>query len=840
MPSSGPRNPRNTMEGEEEEGSSDFGSILRRYRLAMGLSQGALAERAGLSLYGISALERGYRRAPQRETLVRLARALALNEEQRQAFENAAVRPSSPRHRGGASVTVGPWQTGRTQTLPFALTSFVGREAELHRIRALLRKHRLVTITGAGGVGKTQTALRAAIERSESPDGSVRFVALAAIRDPSLVVATIAAALGVQEVANHSLLDTLLSYLKNRTALLILDNCEHVAQEAAVVANAVLLSCPHVRILATSREPLVTAGERRYRLPSLVVDDAVTLFVDRAQAVDQNFELNDENEATVAEICRKLDRMPLAIELAAARVSVLPVQRLAAKLDDRLLILTGGARTALPRHQTMRAAIEWSYDLLSAPEQRLFERLSIFAGGCTLATAAAVCTSDDVPEGDVLHLLSSLVDKSVITADLSASEPRYGQLESFREYARAKLEARGEAAIIAHRHALALLEIAETLAAAHEFENRLSWEPRLREERENWLAALRWTLTNRGDVLIGQRLIGALVSSRAFQFAEAQRWLDAALELVDQETPRSVLAAVSLAQATIAQNTVNYKAELISSERALLEFRALGDRLGITKAQTRKGHALLFLGRRAEAQGLLAETLKFARESGLRAGYSMASLLRLLANASGGDVVAARRYVGEALLILHALGEEANAAYALADLATCEFLADNVEVALMDATDALAIALRVEHTFARCYALSDIATYLIALNRWDEAAKHACESLRLARENDWNVMAVWNILHLAVIAVLQQRSDAERVVALYARSGRLLGFVDAGLAALGAAPEPIHRQEYERLTAVLDEVLGAEAVATLMAAGAAITEEQASEDASAIIAQIAQ
>ncbi len=837
MPSPGPRNPRNTMEGEEE-GSSDFGSILRRYRLARGLSQGALAERAGLSLYGISALERGYRRTPQRGTLVLLAGALALNEEQRQVFENAAARPSPPRHRGSASVTVGPWPSARTATLPLALTSFVGREPELDQILALLGKHRLVTITGAGGVGKTQTALQAAIAQSESPDGAC-FVALAAIRDPSLVVAAIAAALRVQEVENHSLLDTLLSYFKDKTTLLILDNCEHVVQDAAVIANAVLLGCAHVRILATSREPLGAAGERTYRLPSLIIGDAVTLFVDRAQAVDVNFALNDEDEATVAEICWHLDGLPLAIELAAARVTMFPVKNLAKKLNDRFLILTGGARTALPRQQTMRATIEWSYELLSAPEQRLFERLSTFAGGCTLATATTVCATDDVPESDVLHLVSSLVDKSLVMADLSASEPRYGQLESFREYARGKLEARGEAAIIEHRHALALLEIAETMAAAHEFDHRLSWEQRVREERENWLVALRWALTKRGDVLLGQRLIGVLINSHIFEFGEAQRWLDAALELVDQETPRSVLAAVSLAQARIAQNTVNYKLELISSEKALVEFRALGDWLGVTKAQTRKGHALWFLGHRAEAQGLLEETLKFARESGLRAGYSMASLLRLLANVSEADVVAARRYVGEALLILHALGEEANTAYALADLATCEFLADNVEVALMHATDALAIALRVEHTFARCYALSEIATYLIALNRWDDAAKHACESLRLARENDWDVMAVWSILHLAVIAALQQRSDAERIAALYPRSGRLLGFVNARLAALGAAPEPIHRQEYERVTAVLHEVLGTEAVATLMAAGAAITEEQASEEAFAIIAQIA-
>jgi len=389
-------------------GSPDFGTLLRQRRLAAGLSQEALAERARMSTQGISALERGYRRTPQRETLALLVGALALDDEQRGQFEAAAARTALLGR--WAPVSVGPWAEGATANLPLALTSFVGREVELGEIAVLLGDHRMVTLSGAGGIGKTQTALRAATARSDATDGAVCFVGLASLVNPALVVAAIGSALGVQEVPNHPLLDTLLAYLKNKSLLLILDNCEHVIAEAATVADALLAGCPNVRILATSREPLRAAGEYTYRLPSLrvpLLDEthrwgvmdvleygAIALFNERALAVDHCFRLSDENAPIVAEVCRRLDGIPLAVELAAARISMLPLKGLVEKLDDRFRILTRGERTTLSRQQTMRATIDWSYDLLSAPEQRVFERFSVFGGGCTLAAATDVCADD--------------------------------------------------------------------------------------------------------------------------------------------------------------------------------------------------------------------------------------------------------------------------------------------------------------------------------------------------------------------------------------------------------------------------------------------------------------
>ena len=440
------------MEDEgRKPGSSGFGTLLRHYRLAAGLSQETLAERARVSLDGISALERGYRRTPQRETLVLLAAALALSDEQRQAFEAAAARPQLPRRRGESSVTVGPWPGAESASLPFSLSSFIGRDADLDEISALVRKHRLVTITGAGGVGKTQTALRAANGLGDIVE-SLRFVALAPVGDSSLAASAIATALGVQEVADRPLLESLIAYLKTKAFLLILDNCEHLIGAVATVAQALLGGCPRVRILATSREPLAAAGERAYRLPSLTENDAVALFADRAQSVDAHFALTDENAPSIGEICRRLDGIPLAIELAAARANMWSIQELVGKLDDRFKILKGGERTALPRQQTMRATIDWSYNLLSSPEQRLLERLSVFAGGCTMDAAAAVCTSGELAENDIPDLLSALVAKSLVLAEPHGDVTRYRLLESTRAYASEKLAEGGERDVAAGRH----------------------------------------------------------------------------------------------------------------------------------------------------------------------------------------------------------------------------------------------------------------------------------------------------------------------------------------------------------------------------------------------------
>ena len=834
----------------EDEGrvasSSEFGTLLRRYRLAAGLSQEALAERARMSTNGIGALERGYRRTPQRETLALLVRALELDDEQRSEFEAAAAPSGSLRRLGGAA-GAGPWPETGFSNLPLSLTSFVGRETELDDVARLVREHRLVTLTGAGGIGKTQTALQ--VGATLSAEGAVCFVALAPVGDPALVVAAIASTLGVQEVPDRPLLETLTAYLKNKRLLLILDNCEQVINQAAIVADSLLAGCSLLRILATSREPLRTAGEYTYRLPSLSVPTpeaartlgaaealsfgAILLFTDRARAVDHRFTLTDQNAPTVAEICRRLDGIPLAIELAAARVNMLPVKAIADRFDDRFSILTGGGRTVLPRQQTMRAAIDWSYDLLAAQEQRMFERLSVFAGGCTLATAEAVCAGEDVAENGAVDLLSALVDKSLLVADLDRFEPRYLLLESFRQYAREKLAERGEVDVIARRHALACLELAEQLERACDTEPDVIWRALAQEELDNWRGALQWALTDRKDVVLGQALVGALhVVWAYFAPLEGQRYAASAFELADEQTPTHVLARLGYAEGIIALQLRAYKAQLSSSQRAIERYRAVGDRLGIARTQDLAGQALVSLGRIAEAKTLLQEALTSARV--LENRRLIACILRNLGYASAveGDCDAARDYVAEAVPIYKALGATLGAASALDDLGEFEFRAGNAELAFQLATGALATFRTVNNQRFVAFILSSLAMYLIALGRYDDAEERAREALALAREQQQDVLVAWTLLHLGAIAALRPNVSSEGAPNAYGQAARILGFVDARLEAIGSTSLYIYEQEYDRAHAVLRDAIGADAVARLMAEGATMTEERAIEEAS--------
>ncbi|MGB7049458.1 MAG: helix-turn-helix domain-containing protein [Candidatus Cybelea sp.] len=821
-------------------GSPDFGAFLRHYRLAAGLSQEALAERARMSTNGISSLERGYRRTPQRETLALLVGALALNDAQREEFEAAAARSALLGRR--ASVTVGPWADGATAALPLALTSFVGREAELDEIAALVRERRMVTLTGAGGVGKTQTALRAATALSDATNGAVCFVGLASLANPSLVVAAIASTLGVQEVPDRPLLDTLRAYLKNKVLLLILDNCEHVVTEAATVAQALLAGCPHVRILATSREALRAAGEYVYRLRSLPVPSAeasrtlsaadaaaygaVVLFADRAQAADAHFAITAENAPIVADLSRRLDGIPLAIELAAARVNVLSVKALAEKLDDRFRILTRADRTALPRHQTMGAAIDWSYDLLSAREQRVFERLSVFAGGCALATAADVCAGDVVLESGVLDLVFSLVDKSLVVTDLRASEPRYYLLESFRQYARQKLNARGEQELVGRRHALAFLLLAEELDAAWDTSPDLAWGEVTRLELDNLRAAVEWALACRNDIAAGQRLAVVAAMWESVAHLERRRWISLARSLVDESTPGTVVAGLSLADSTIANHLDEFEFGLASGCDALTRYTALGDEIGIVRSQENVGWALCALRRISEATPVLRENLFRARRLGLEKRTAVALRDNAAVCCDSGDFATARRQLGEALEIYKRIGAARLEALALGHLGECELCAGNVQLAVRYFSEALPILRDFNDVrgFAGCLSIASLS--VASEGDHDRAEAYAREALAISTDHHLAAIAACSIQRLAATALLRKGGRLEDPE-LCSRVARLLGFVDARLIAIGTRRNYLEVRECDRAINQLRDAIGADEVARLRAEGTTMTEEQA-------------
>jgi len=507
--------------------SRSFGSVLRRYRMAAALSQEALAERAGISLRGLSDLERGLSRAPRLETLARLAEALGLEGAARQALATAAGIPSvdealeaSPAPELSAVTRAAPHTA-----LPGYLTRVLGRGPDLAAIGDLIGRDdvRLLTLAGPGGVGKTRLAVAAAAELGRTyADGAV-FVPLAPLRDPTLVPVAIAQAVGAPEGGDTTALESLVRVLRPQHLLLVLDNFEHVVAEAPIVGS-LLVRCPRLDVLVTSRAPLRIQGEHTFTVQPLGVPDAqvvatpeealgwpsVALFVERARAVQPSFALSDDNLAAVLAISRRLDGLPLALELAAARIGVLPPAALLTRLQQHVHVLSGGPRDAPERHRALVDAVAWSHDLLSPDQQQLFRRLSVFAGGWTLETAEHVCAE---PGADVSILdgLTALVEQSLIqpTTD-PAGEPRFGLLETIRAHALDRLEASGEARHVRARHAATFLRLAEAAEGHLTTAARGPWLARLDLELDNCRSALAWSLTDDGDIEVGQRLAGSL------------------------------------------------------------------------------------------------------------------------------------------------------------------------------------------------------------------------------------------------------------------------------------------------------------------------------------------
>jgi predicted ATPase/transcriptional regulator with XRE-family HTH domain len=515
-----------------------FGDLLRRHRLAAGLSQEELAERASLSRRGISDLERGARTHPHRETLALLVEALGLEREERRAFL-AAARVNASSKRDAASVSSGP--------LPSPSTLLIGRADEVTTATALLRDPavRLLTLTGAGGSGKTRLAIETANQlRSEFPDGVV-FVDLAPLSDPALVSGAIAATLHVREQPGQPLLQTVGKALTARRLLLVLDNFEQLLP-AAVIAHDLLTAAPHLKILATSRARLALAAEQELPVLPLAVPDlahlppweqigaiaAVRLFVLRARALEPGFALTAENAPVVAEICRRLDGLPLALELAAARIKLLPPAALLARLERALPLLVGGVRDLPTRQRTLRATIAWSYDLLDAEEQRLFRRLSVFSGGWTLEAAEAVTNPDGTLE--VLTGIGALVDWSLVRQSGKVDEePRYTMLETIREFALEQLSRHAEEETAIHRaHADYFAGIAWAVRSQLEV-GVPDGIRRLRVEEAN-LRTMFAHFLEAGDAETALRMAGGSLSRywaiSGGQFTEARTWLERALQ----------------------------------------------------------------------------------------------------------------------------------------------------------------------------------------------------------------------------------------------------------------------------------------------------------------------
>ncbi len=544
------------------------------------------------------------------------------------------------------------------QRLSVPLTSFVGRDAELTQLRGLLADNRLVTLTGAGGVGKTRLAVQVAAELVDQFDGGVWYVDLAPITDPGLVPLTAGRALGLPDQPGRSTMDTLLRFIRDRQMLVVLDNCEHLLDACAALIDALLSGCPGLTLLTTSREPIGVPGEVSWRVPSLsLADESIELFTDRARHARPDFAITDDNAAAVTEICARLDGLPLAIELAAARVRALSLTEILASLHDRFRLLTGASRTAVRRQQTLRASVDWSHALLTEPEQALFRRLAVFLGGFDLDAAQFVCGGTDVERYQVLDQLTLLVDKSLVVADDSGGRTRYRLLETVRQYALEKLGESGEADAVRARHRDYYTAMAALLdaPAGSDYEQRLEQAD---IEIDNLRAAFTWSLEN-ADIELALALASSLQPLWVTRgcLREGLAWFDAALADLDAHHPgfAPAVRARALADKAVLSTLLGAADGLDQAQQALAMAREVDDPALLVRALTASAPIAAY---NAEAAGpYFAEAIGLARALGDPWRLSQILGWQAISAVLAGDPIATRAAGQEGLDLAEAIGD---------------------------------------------------------------------------------------------------------------------------------------------------------------------------------------
>jgi predicted ATPase/DNA-binding XRE family transcriptional regulator len=796
---------------DERSAALELASLLKNFRVQAGLSQQMLADRALVSVQAVSALERGYRKVPYPKTLERLADALELPPEARAALEESARRARGLRLQEQDSVP--------SHNLPRKLTSFLGRDDVVAEIRQLVKSSPMVSVVGTGGAGKTRVAIEVATQLvGDFPDG-VWFVELAPLNDPDLVSHALANALGLQESAKTPLLTTLLSHLSQKQVLLVLDNCEHVIDQARRVAGSILRECTKVTFLTTSREALKITGERIFRLPSLSVPEertvapeaamkygAIALFVDRVRSSDARFSVTKENVAPVIDICRRLDGLPLAIELAAARATVLSPWQIAERLDRIFDLLIPSDHAALPRHQTMRAVIEWSYVLLSSQARLLFDRLAIFASSFSLDTATTVCADATLAGDDILELLSALIAQSMIMVDFSRGEARYHMLEANRQFALDKLNERGEREAIAKRHALSCLRVGQRLDRDWYSADERTWFRDANAELDNCRAALGWALVEKQDLQTGCSIAGALARVwYSLAPVEGRNWVRLALASLGEGISAETSALLNIADSELCSALGEYAASFVAAERALT-LTGL-DEVYMARARQAAGVAAGALGRTSEAEAFLQAVLEDSQRLDIRRLQAVVLGDLGTLRSRCGDVEGARLSYAQALTYYVALNFERPAASIAGNLAEIEFATGDTAAALQRAEEARAGHEAWHNRRSVAIDLCNMAAYLVVMDCFDDARAHAAEALVIAREFKLTVLTVYILQHIAAIGALQPEHGRREKVNRE-RAAMLLGYVDSRLAALEAGREHTEQQEYDRIVAALREHLG--------------------------------
>jgi predicted ATPase/DNA-binding CsgD family transcriptional regulator/transcriptional regulator with XRE-family HTH domain len=848
------------------QATASFGRWLKLRRLTLDLTQHDLGQLVGCSPETIRKIEADERR-PSVQIAERLAVHLAIPAAEHQAFVKAARAALCPDQLAPPTQTADQarWQLPRQRphNLPRQATPLIGREAEVAAICGLLQHDevQLLTLTGPGGVGKTRLALQVAAEALDDFASGVAFVALAPISDPSLVIATIAHTLGVREASGQSLQQTLQAALRERQLLLLLDNFEHLVAAAPLVAD-LLADCPQLKVLVSSRVPLHLRGEKEIPVPPLALPDlqqlpaldqltqyaAVELFMARTRDVQPSFVVTDENARTVAEICARLDGLPLAIELAAARSKLFPPQALLTRLDHRLKLLTSGARDLPARQQTMRSTIEWSYNLLPAGEQMLFRRLAVFVGGCTLEAATEVLSFElkvmneeprqlrtqnpglsraEGSELKTLEGLAALIDNSLLRQEASLNgEPRFLMYETIREYALERLEAGGEIATLWRQHATYYLTLAERAEPKLMSAEQAVWLQHLETEHDNLRAALQWSL-ERGGAEPALRLGSALWRFWRLRgyLSEGRRWLEAALagcppgSSADSRLPWADARAKALTGAgMLAHYQGAYTRAAALCGQSLTLFRQLSDRRGVAVALHGLALVARSAGNYAAAGAMYQESLAISRELGDIWGSASSLCYLGVVYIFGADYAAARPVLEESLALFKQSGDREGLAVAIHCLGVVSWGEGDNRTAWLLLTEALTIFRALGN---RRY----IAHSLSMLGRVATSGGDAATAQTLYEESLSLLIDLGDMFEVA--SALEGLADAAVRLEQPAWAARLLGAASTLREALGVPRAPLDAPGYERGTTAARAQLGEQAFTSAWAAGGTMTPAQA-------------
>lgn len=806
-----------------------FGYWVRRRRKALDLTQAQLAKQVGCAEITIQKIEADERR-PSRQVAELLAEHLQIPAHERAIFLQSARGELADLPSVSASPTDSIYTPSTTpgrpvHNLPVQLTSFVGRERELTSTAELLAGARLLTLTGPGGTGKTRLALQLAQRVLERfPDG-VWLVELALLADPQLIPQAIAGVLGLREEPDRPLLAKVIAHLQAKQALLLLDNCEHLIDACAALVEELLQTCPRLRILASSREPLGIGGEAIFRVPALSVPDptllapsdelarseAVQLFIERIRATQPAFMLDDDTAPVVVQVCSRLDGIPLAIELAAARARVMTVEQIAARLGDRFRLLTGGSRTALPRHQTLQALIDWSHDLLGEDERVLLRRQAVFIGGWTLEAVEDVCAGGKV--ADVLESLSQLVDKSLVQVELQRGLARYRMLETIRQYALEKLAASGEADDVRHRHAHYYLAFAESDDVAGGSE--VTYLRYLETEHDNFRAALRWAF-EQPETELALQLVRTLgwFWYRGGHWNEGRTWIERVL--LRPTAQRTSLHAFLLGlQGFFAWHQGDGSTGEVLLRESVALFRELGDTEG-------SGYPLLqlMIVAREQGDGARAAALYDELSAINRMSPDKPEDAWLLTTMGGVAVLEehvelANTLLSQSLSLFRERGQKSGIGWTLNHLGHVAQLQGDWKRAAELHAESLPLFREADQQGV-AWAFESLGEVALAQGDFSGARARFLQSLKVAQNLSYKPCIAWCLAGLGSAAALDE--EPERAVQLWGAAERLR-------ATLGCRPAPAARATYEHAIATARSQLGDGGFAAAWAASEAISLE---------------